>query len=77
MSQVFEKRFCFLQNVDVFPRGVHWSTRPSILRACNNVDLVGKSCGDGIEAASSFPDDPRTQDSTIFGDYVTPETRVL
>jgi transcription factor TFIIIB component B'' len=74
MLHVFEKRFCFLQNEDAFPRGVHWSVKPSILRACNNVNLVGNRRDDGIEATTSFPDDPRTQDSAIFGDYVTPET---
>ena len=51
--------------------------KPSILRACNNVNLVGNRRDDGIEATTSFPDDPRTQDSAIFGDYVTPETGVL
>jgi transcription factor TFIIIB component B'' len=35
---------------------------------------VGNRRDDGIEATTSFPDDPRTQDSAIFGDYVTPET---
>ncbi|KAL1213553.1 hypothetical protein V5N11_000625 [Cardamine amara subsp. amara] len=62
------------ENVDVVSRGVNWSMKPAILRACKNVGLEGKRCDDGIEAASVFPDDSRTQDSTIFGDYITPET---
>lgn len=48
-----------------------------VLRACNNVDSEGKGCDDGIEAVSTFPDDPKTQDSAIFGDFVTLETTVL
>ncbi|KAL1190268.1 hypothetical protein V5N11_016655 [Cardamine amara subsp. amara] len=62
------------ENVDVVSRGVNWSMKPSILRACKNVDLKGGKCDDGIEAASVFPDDSRTQDSTVFGDFITPET---
>ncbi|EOA16282.1 hypothetical protein CARUB_v10004429mg [Capsella rubella] len=62
------------ENVDVFSREVHWSRDASVLRACNHVDLGGERCDGGEEAASAFPDDPRTQDSTIFRDFVTPET---
>ncbi|XP_010437020.1 PREDICTED: transcription factor TFIIIB component B''-like [Camelina sativa] len=62
------------ENVNVVSREVHWSTEASVLRACNHVDLGGKRCDDSIEAAASaFPDDPRTQDSTIFGDSETGE----
>lgn len=68
-----KKVFCFFQNADVFSGGLNWSTRPSILRACTNVDLVGKRCDDGVEAAPSFHDDPRTQDSAVE-DFVTPAT---
>lgn len=60
--------------MDVVSKGVNWSMEPSALRACNNADLEGKRCDDGIETASVFPDDSRTQDSTIFGDFITPET---
>ncbi|XP_010431876.1 PREDICTED: protein IWS1 homolog [Camelina sativa] len=63
------------ENVNVVSREVHWSTEASVLRACTHVDLGGKRCDDSIDAAASaFPDDSRTQDSTIFRDFVTPET---
>ncbi|CAH2075917.1 unnamed protein product [Thlaspi arvense] len=63
------------ENVDLFSGRVSWCMEPSALRACtNNVDLEGKRCDDGIDAAPELPDEPRTQDSAAFGDSVTPET---
>ncbi|CAA7020631.1 unnamed protein product [Microthlaspi erraticum] len=52
------------KNVDVFSGRVSMSMEHSVLRACTNVGLEEKGCGD----------DPITQDSAVFRDFAAPAT---